>query len=188
MPGFRHGIDADRGEYPPPEASCRSSQLSLANDPFAREEIAMRQNKFRGNVFVANLPNGTTDEQLAQLFDQYGIVLGAFLARDAATASTKGCGLVNIAPARAAEAAIAALNGTIVGGRRIEVRAAAPEMAITMPKPPRPARLSAPRSADGEPRAYAGEKAHFAARPAARPVTVEYRNRFKSLASTLNNR
>ncbi len=35
-------------------------------------------NKFRGNVFVANLPNGYTDEQLAQLFDPYGIVLGAF--------------------------------------------------------------------------------------------------------------
>lgn len=143
----------------------------------------MRQNKFRGNVFVANLPNGTTDEQLAQMFDQYGIVLGAFLARDAATASTKGCGLVNIAPARAAEAAIAALNGTTVGGRRIEVRAAAPEMAITMPKPPRSARPMGDRPA------YApAEKTHFAARPAARPVTVEYRNRFKGLAQTLANR
>jgi RNA recognition motif-containing protein len=188
MPAIRHGIDADHGEYPSSEASCRRCQPSLANDPVAREEIEMRQNKFRGNVFVANLPNGTTDEQLAQLFDQYGIVLGAFLARDAATASTKGCGLVNIAPARAAEAAIAALNGSTVGGRRIEVRAAAPEMAITMPKPPRPARLSAPRNPDGETRAYTGEKTHFAARPAARPVTVEYRNRFKSFASTLTNR
>ncbi len=145
----------------------------------------MRQNKFRGNVFVANLPNGTTDEQLAQLFDQFGIVLGAFLARDAATASTKGCGLVNIAPARAAEAAIAALNGTQVGGRRIEVRAAAPDMAITMPKPPR-----ATLRAAGHRPAYAagGEKSHLAVKPAARPVTVEYRNRFKGLAATLANR
>lgn len=161
----------------------------------------MRQNKFRGNVFVANLPNGTTDEQLAQMFDAYGIVLGAFLARDAATSSTKGCGLVNIAPARAAEAAIAALNGTTVGGRRIEVRAAAPEMAITMPKPPRPPRAT-PRTYGGEPRPYTGEprpytaeprpysaeKPYIAAKPAQRPVTVEYRNRFKSLAGTLTNR
>jgi polyadenylate-binding protein len=144
----------------------------------------MRQNKFRGNVFVANLPNGTTDEQLAQMFDQYGIVLGAFLARDAATASTKGCGLVNIAPARAAEAAIAALNGTTVGGRRIEVRAAAPEMAITMPKPPR----SNARPSGDRPQFAVSEKSHYAARPAARPVTVEYRNRFKGLAATLANR
>jgi RNA recognition motif-containing protein len=144
----------------------------------------MRQNKFRGNVFVANLPNGTTDEQLAQMFDQYGIVLGAFLARDAATASTKGCGLVNIAPARAAEAAIAALNGTTVGGRRIEVRAAAPEMAITMPKPPR----SNARPSGDRPHFAPAEKSHYAARPAARPVTVEYRNRFKGLAATLANR
>ena len=35
----------------------------------------MRQNKFRGNIFVANLPNGFTDEELAQLFDPYGICL-----------------------------------------------------------------------------------------------------------------
>jgi polyadenylate-binding protein len=142
----------------------------------------MRQNKFRGNVFVANLPNGTTDEQLAQMFDQYGIVLGAFLARDAATASTKGCGLVNIAPARAAEAAIAALNGTTVGGRRIEVRAAAPEMAITMPKPPR----SNARPGGDRPQFAPAEKSHYAARPAARPVTVEYRNRFRGLATLAN--
>jgi RNA recognition motif-containing protein len=144
----------------------------------------MRQNKFRGNVFVANLPHGTTDEQLAQLFDPYGIVLGAFLARDAATASTKGCGLVNIAPPRAAEAAIAALNGTTVGGRRIEVRAAAPEMAISMPKPPR----SFGRHAGDRPSSATAEKTHYAAKPSARPVTVEYRNRFKGLAATLTNR
>jgi RNA recognition motif-containing protein len=135
----------------------------------------MRQSKFRGNVFVANLPNGCTDEQLAQMFDPFGIVLGAFLARDAETSSTKGFGLVNIAPARAAQAAIAALNGTIFGGRRIDVRAAAPEMAITLPKPQRRGRISAATS-------------HYAVKPAQRPVTVEYRNRFKSLATALLNR
>ena len=126
----------------------------------------MRQNKFRGNVFVANLPLGYSDEQLAQLFDQFGIVLGAYLARDATSQSTKGYGLVNIAPPRAAEAAIAAMNGAIVDGRAIDVRVAAPTMAITMPKPRRFAPVGAPT-------------ASFAAVGAKPPraVIVEYRNR-----------
>ena len=31
----------------------------------------MRQDKFRGNVFVANLPQGFTDERLAARFGPY---------------------------------------------------------------------------------------------------------------------
>lgn len=143
----------------------------------------MRQTKFKGNVFVANLPNGFTDEELAQLFDAYGIVLGAFLARDATTRATKGCGLVNIAPPRAAEAAIAALNGSTVGGRKIEVRLATPGMAITIPRPPRPTVAPGRMTLRADDDGYAPR----APRPAAqRPVVVEYRNRFKSL--TLDRR
>ncbi len=100
----------------------------------------MREQKFRGNVFVANLPKGYTDEELAKLFDPFGIVVGAFLARDSATGTPKRHGLVNIAPERAASEAIAALNGMEVGGRRIEARPADPEMALTIP-----ARLGQPR-------------------------------------------
>lgn len=97
----------------------------------------MRQDKFRGNVFVANLPPGFTDAELAAAFDEFGLVLSAFLARDAATGAPKTHGLVSIAPDRAANDAIAALNGTKIGNKKIEVRAADPEMALTIPKPPR---------------------------------------------------
>ena len=142
----------------------------------------MRQTKFKGTVFVANLPHGFTDEELAQLFDAHGIVLGAFLARDATTRGTKGCGLVNIAPPRAAEAAIAALNGSTVGGRKIEVRLATPGMAITIPRPAR-APVAPGRA---EPRADDAPYPLRAPRAAPRPVVVEYRNRFKSL--TLDRR
>jgi RNA recognition motif-containing protein len=95
----------------------------------------MRQDKFRGNVFVANLPAGYTDEQLAAAFDEFGLVLGAFLARDLATGNAKTHGLVAIAPDRAAAEAIAALNGTKIDGRKIEVRKADPEMSLTIPRP-----------------------------------------------------
>ena len=100
----------------------------------------MREQKFRGNVFVANLPKGYTDEELAKAFDPFGIVVGAFLARDSATGAPKRHGLVNIAPERAAGEAVAALNGTEIGGRKIEARLADPEMALTIPT-----RLGQPR-------------------------------------------
>jgi RNA recognition motif-containing protein len=117
----------------------------------------MREQKFRGNVFVANLPKGYTDEELAKAFDPFGIVVGAFLARDSATGAPKRHGLVSIAPERAAAEAVAALNGSEIGGRKIEVRLADPEMALTIP-----ARL-------GQPRFDAAPKRMI--RPAAPPAT-----------------
>ena len=73
---------------------------SLQNLIYGDNHHPETADRLRGNVFVANLPTGYSDEQLAQLFDQFGIVLGAYLARDATTQSTKGYGLVNIAPPR----------------------------------------------------------------------------------------
>ena len=100
----------------------------------------MRNQKFRGNVFVTNLPAGTGDEQLASHFDEYGIVLAAMVARDAEDGSLKNYGLVSIAPEKAAAAAIAELDGTVVDGKRLRVRAADPDMGLRIPTrraPPR---------------------------------------------------
>ncbi len=145
----------------------------------------MREQKFRGNVFVANLPKGYTDEELAKAFDPFGIVVGAYLARDSATGAPKRHGLVNIAPERAAGEAVAALNGAEIGGRRIEARLADPEMALTIPSRlgasrggsshSGPAsgstRLGQPRS-DGAPRRLTGSAPAAPARTP-RPFVVE---------------
>jgi RNA recognition motif-containing protein len=93
----------------------------------------MRPEKIRGNVFVAKLPHGLTDEQLAEAFDPYGLVLTAHLARDPASGEPRGHGLVQIAPDHAVEKAIAGLDATGIGGRRIEARRADPAMAIVVP-------------------------------------------------------
>lgn len=93
----------------------------------------MRSQKFRGNVFVTNLPPGTGDEQLASHFDEYGIVLGAFVARDTENGGLKNYGLVSIAPERSAAAAIAELDGMEIDGKRIKVRQADPAMGLTIP-------------------------------------------------------
>jgi RNA recognition motif-containing protein len=108
----------------------------------------MRQDKMRGNVFVANLPPGFTDAQLAEAFDEFGLVLCAYLARDPETGTLRNYGLVDVAPQAAALEAIAALNGREIGGRRIKVREADPDMALTLPGRPRhaPPRAPAPAS------------------------------------------
>lgn len=108
----------------------------------------MRPDKIRGNVFVANLPHGLTDAQLAEAFDPYGIVLVAHLARDPATGETRGHGLVQLAPDRAVEDAVAGLNETGIAGRRIQARRADPDMGISPPAQPRH-RVDGPRPFQG---------------------------------------
>lgn len=133
----------------------------------------MRQDKFRGNLFVANLPKGFTDAELAALFDPFGIVVSAFLARDATTGEPKGHGLVNVAPEKAAKAAVAALNGSRVGDRAIEVRMADPEMSITIPRP----RGAGRRSVQAHPPVVV----EAAVQPR-RQVIVEYRKPGRTMA------
>jgi RNA recognition motif-containing protein len=144
-----------------------------------RGKADMREQKFRGNVFVANLPKGFTDEDLAKAFDAYGIVVGAFLARDAATGTPKRHGLVNIAPERAAGEAVAALNGMEIGGRRIEARLADPEMALTIPSRLQPRSDASPRStaprgmSNGASGGAPGGPSYSAATRTPRPFVVE---------------
>ena len=82
----------------------------------------MRSRVFRGNVFVANLPPELSDDALAEAFDSFGIVLSAHVARDPATGERLRYGFVDIATKRAAERAVAAMNGAELDGHSLDVR------------------------------------------------------------------
>lgn len=82
----------------------------------------MRSRIFRGNVFVANLPPELSDDQLAEAFDPCGIVLSAHVARDPETGARLRYGFVDIATERAAQRAVAAMNGTTLEGHCLDVR------------------------------------------------------------------
>jgi RNA recognition motif-containing protein len=82
----------------------------------------MRSKVFRGNVFVANLPPELSDDALAEAFDPFGIVLSAHVARDPVTGGRLRYGFVDIATERAAERAVAAMNGAALGGHALDVR------------------------------------------------------------------
>jgi RNA recognition motif-containing protein len=82
----------------------------------------MRLQYFRGNVFVANLPPDFSDDQLAEAFDPYGMVLSASIARDPVTGKRLRYGFVDIATERAAKRAVDAMNGAAVDGHSLDVR------------------------------------------------------------------
>jgi RNA recognition motif-containing protein len=110
----------------------------------------MRLQYFRGNLFVANLPPEFTDDQLAEAFDPYGIVLSASVARDPSTGRRLRYGFVDIATERAAKLAVAKMNGVAIDGHNLDVRISErpgggkkPQRA--QPSPRRPPLRTAPR-------------------------------------------
>ena len=97
----------------------------------------MRSQHFRGNVFVANLPPEFPDDQLAEAFDSFGIVLSASVARDPATGKKLRYGVVDIATERAAKRAVESMNGMALDGYNLDVRIS--ERPAAAKKPSRPA-------------------------------------------------
>jgi RNA recognition motif-containing protein len=113
----------------------------------------MRANRSRGNIFVANLPPEFTDDELAETFDAFGIVLSASIARDPATGKRLRYGFVDIATERAANLAVAALRGTQVHGYTLDVRISERPAAAKKPArlnhPPRSSIRLVPRAVVG---------------------------------------
>jgi RNA recognition motif-containing protein len=105
----------------------------------------MRLQYFRGNVFVANLPPEFTDDQLAEAFDPFGMVLSAFVARDPATGKRLRYGFVDIATERAAKLAVAAMNHTDIDGHKLDVRISERPNSAKKPAKPRPAARRPPQ-------------------------------------------
>lgn len=77
-------------------------------------------------LFVGSLPFDTTEEQLQQLFASHGNVVSAKIINDRETGRSRGFGFVEMPNDTEAQAAIAALNGSNVGGRQIAVNVARP--------------------------------------------------------------
>jgi len=79
------------------------------------------------NIFVGNLSFNTGEDELRQLFEQYGQVDRISIMTDRDTGRSRGFGFVEMANAEDGEKAIAALNGTQVGGRTLNVNEARPK-------------------------------------------------------------
>jgi RNA recognition motif-containing protein len=78
-------------------------------------------------LYVGGLPYSTTEQQLSELFSQQGSVTSAKVITDKFTGQSRGFGFVEMATGEEAQKAIAALNGTAMGGRTITVNEARPQ-------------------------------------------------------------
>ena len=78
------------------------------------------------NIYVGNLPYSIDRDQLREIFAAYGEVAAARIVNDRETGRSKGFGFVEMADNAQAQAAIEALNGSDIGGRKAVVNEARP--------------------------------------------------------------
>jgi len=79
------------------------------------------------NIFVGNLDFNTSEDELRKLFETHGQVDRVSIMTDRDTGRSRGFGFVEMTSAEDGEKAIAALNGTQVGGRTLNVNEARPK-------------------------------------------------------------
>jgi RNA recognition motif-containing protein len=79
------------------------------------------------NIYVGNLDFNASEEQVRALFEQYGSVDNVTLVRDRDTGQPRGFGFVEMTNDEEAEKAISATNGTMLGGRNLNVSEARPK-------------------------------------------------------------
>jgi cold-inducible RNA-binding protein len=79
------------------------------------------------NIFVGNLDFNTGEDELRKMFEVYGQVDRVSIMTDRDTGRSRGFGFVEMANAEEGEKAIAALNGTQLGGRTLNVNEARPK-------------------------------------------------------------
>ena len=79
------------------------------------------------NIFVGNLNFNTSEDELRQMFAPYGQVDRVSIMTDRDTGRSRGFGFVEMANAEEGDKAIAALNGTNIGGRTLNINEARPK-------------------------------------------------------------
>ena len=78
------------------------------------------------NIYVGNLSYDTTDRDLEEAFAKHGAVSSARVVMDRDTGRARGFGFVEMPNKAEGDAAIAAMNGTQLQGRTLNVNEARP--------------------------------------------------------------
>jgi cold-inducible RNA-binding protein len=79
------------------------------------------------NIFVGNLSFGATEDSVRALFQPHGTIERVNIVTDRETGQPRGFGFVEMSSDAEADKAIAALNGTDLDGRTLNVNEARPK-------------------------------------------------------------
>jgi len=79
------------------------------------------------NLYVGNLPHSTTEAELRTVFQAHGDVDKVSIVTDRETGRARGFAFVEMPNAAEADKAVAALNGTELGGRALKINEAKPK-------------------------------------------------------------
>ncbi len=78
------------------------------------------------NIYVANIPFKSTEDDLRELFEEYGTVSSVKIIMDKYTQRSKGFGFVEMDDQEAAKQAIEGVNGKNFQGKNLVVNEARP--------------------------------------------------------------
>lgn len=78
------------------------------------------------NIYVGNLPFNLGEEDLKEIFGEYGEVTSAKIVSDKFTGRSKGFGFVEMSNDNEAKSAIEELNNAEISGRNIKVNESLP--------------------------------------------------------------
>ncbi len=77
-------------------------------------------------IYVGNLPYSVTDDELQEMFSEFGELTSAEVVKDKFSGQSKGFGFVDMPDNADAEEAIRSLNDQPVQGRKLTVNEARP--------------------------------------------------------------
>lgn len=103
---------------PYPSFSSRHNTSIVENE----EEQPWKKLGNPAQVYVCNLPRSCDTQHLLHLFTPHGTVLSTEVCRNAETGESKGSAYVTMGSYNAAKNALAALDGSDVGGREMRVK------------------------------------------------------------------
>jgi RNA recognition motif-containing protein len=78
------------------------------------------------NIYVGNLSYEVTEDDLKQMFEEYGSIVKTIIIKDRETGRSKGFGFVEMNEQEDGKKAIQELDGTSVKDRNIKVNEARP--------------------------------------------------------------
>ncbi|WP_440998625.1 RNA recognition motif domain-containing protein [Fodinibius sp. SL11] len=79
------------------------------------------------NIYVGNLSYKVSDQELMDVFEEFGEVTSSKVIKDRETGRSKGFGFVEMENDQEAQAAIDQLDGAEINGRAVKVNKARPK-------------------------------------------------------------